>query len=330
MWPPHPLLGATVCVALAGCASLPPPPVPSDPITYVATGLQADPAPAFLLRPGDGVRVDGQTESGPQSWEAILDAQGMVLFSGIGSANLGGLSLAQAESRVLALIRQRDRLATVTLFATATAGQRATVLGAVANQGSVPVAPNMRVAELIADSGGVLSSPDPVTSAPLSLADLERATLTRSGRQLPISVARAMLGDPRHNVFVHAGDHLFVPRREHGSVSIFGQVGAPGVFVHRSGLRMTEALALAGGITTGGDKSDIRLLRGPVEEPAVYRADLAAIVDGDGPDVSLQAGDVLFVTDDPIEDVGEVFGLLMPLAALSTGTLLLAIVLAAQ
>ena len=325
-----PSLAACACLVVAGCASLPPPPPPAEPIPSPAPGLTKDPAPPFRLRPGDGVRVEVETEPEPTTWEATLDAQGRVHLSGIGSVQLGGQTVAQAEVRVEALVRRRDRLAKVVLFVSQTEGQRATVLGAVVRQGSVPLSPQMRVAQLITASGGVLSAEDPATSAPRSLADLESATLTRDGRVVPIDVARAMQGDPRHNVFVHAGDHLYVPRREQGSVVIFGQVGAPGVFTHRSGLRMTEALALAGGITTGGDKSDIRLLRGPLEDPGVYQADLAAIVDGAGPDVALQAGDVLFVTDDPLEDVGEVFGVLVPLTMISTGTLLLALVLAAQ
>ena len=318
------------CLALAtACASLPPPPLPTEPVLSAARGLNEDTAPTFTLRPGDGVMVQAQTEPEPQTWEDMLDAEGKVHLSGIGSLRLSGLTLVQAEASVQTLARRRDRLASVALSLTRPDGQRATVLGAVTRQGSVAVRPNMRVSELIAASGGVLTAEEP-TGAPVSLADLARAILTRDGRPVPIDVARAMQGDPRHDVFVHAGDHLFVPRLEPGSISIFGQVGAPGVVAHRSGLRMTEALALAGGITPGGDKSDIRLLRGPVAKPHAYRADISAVVYVTGPDVALQPGDVLFVTDDPIEDVGEVFGVLVPLTTISTGTLLLALVLASQ
>ncbi len=330
MWLLRPCLAASVCLTVGGCASLPPPPMPPEPRVSVARGLSVDPAPSFRLRPGDAVLVEVQAESGKVSSQVTLDAEGRAHLAGSGNVELEGLSVAQAEARIEALVRQRDHFATVSVFVTQTDGQRATVLGAVTYQGSIPLRPHMRVSELIADSGGVLSVSDPTTSAPVSLADLEGAVLMRDGRPLPIDVARAMLGDPRHDVFVHAGDKLFVPRREHGSVSVFGQVGAPGVFALQSGLRMTEALARAGGLTTGGDKSDIRLLRGPVEAPSVFRADLAAVVDGAAPDVALLPGDVLFVTDDPLEDVGEVLGLVIPVTTLSTGALLLALVLASQ
>jgi len=329
MWPPRPFPAAILCLAIAGCASLPSPPRPPERLVSVARGLSVDPAPPFTLRPGDAVLVEAQTEPGRVSWRTTLDAEGKAHLAG-SNVLLGGLTVSEAEARVEEKLRERDRFGTVALYVTQTDGQRATVLGAVAHQGSLPVTPHMRVSELIEDSGGVLSVLDSATGAPISLADLEGAILTRDGRALPIDVARAMQGDPYHNVFVHPGDHLFVPRREPGSVSIFGQVGAPGVFACQSGMRMTEALARAGGITTAGDKSDIRLLRGPVEAPAVFRADLAAIVDGAAPDVALQPGDVLFVTDDPLEDVGEVLRLLLPLATISTGTFLLALVLASQ
>ena len=84
---------------------------------------------------------------------------------------------------------------------------------------------------------------------------------------------------------------------------------------------MTEALSEAGGITIGGDTTDIRLVRGPVDKPEVYRASLRAIVDGEGSDTALQPGDVLFVTDHPSEDASEVLRLVTPLFAVGLAAL---------
>ncbi len=290
-------------------------------------GIDDEEPPAFSFRPGDVVlvAVDTEPERAPQ--ELTVDAQGRIHVAGAGQVRVGGLTVARAQALIAATVQKMDRLAQVQLQVMDTPGQRATVLGAVTTQGSVAVAPGMRVAQLISDSGGELSSEPTDTDDAVSMADLDGAVLTRNGSAMPISLARAMEGDPRHNIYVHAGDHLFVPPRERGSVTVFGQVGTPGMFAHRPGLRLTEALARAGGINPGGDKTDIRLLRGPVDKLQVYRADLTQVVDGEGPDVGLRAGDVLFVTDDPVEDVGEVLGLLAPFAALTSGLVLTLVLL---
>ena len=127
---------------------------------------------------------------------------------------------------------------------------------------------------------------------------------------------KALEGDPLHNVFVHAGDHIYVPPSLGTNVTVLGQVGAPQLFPFRAGLRLTQTLALAGGVNVGGDKGDIRVIRGPLDKPPVYQASLRDIVDGESHDVLMQQGDIVFVTDDPIEDIGEVMALISPVLSL--------------
>jgi protein involved in polysaccharide export with SLBB domain len=102
---------------------------------------------------------------------------------------------------------------------------------------------------------------------------------------------------------------------------VIGHVATPTLLVHHNGLRMTEALSAAGGLTRGGDKSDIRLMRGPPEAPKTYRASLRGIVDGHQHDVALAPGDVVFVTDDPIEDFGEIVRVAAPMAVIGLAIL---------
>jgi polysaccharide export outer membrane protein len=185
----------------------------------------------------------------------------------------------------------------------------------------------MRVVDMIAAAGGVLTLRAAGRIPPVPVADLEGGVLLREGKALPISLRDALRGEPRHNVYVYPGDQLYIPLATDRFVSVLGQVGAPGIFMHRRGMRLTEALSAAGGITRGGDKTDVRLVRGPLEKPTVYRSSLAAIADGEEHDVALAPGDVVFVQDHPMEDAGEVFGVLAPL--LTVGVMVLLVVLAA-
>jgi protein involved in polysaccharide export with SLBB domain len=166
-----------------------------------------------------------------------------------------------------------------------------------------------------------------VNSAPVSMADLDGAVLQRDGQALPISFRKALRGERGHNVWLHPADELYVPFATEQMIGVFGQVGAPMLLPHHTGLRMTEALSAAGGLTVGADKSDIRLVRGPLDAPKAYRASLRAIANGDQHDVALQAGDVLFVQDAFIEDLQEVLELLVPIAAAAVTALSLSLIL---
>jgi len=314
---------------VAGCGGLPKAPAYpnkgdapfSSPSPLLRPGLRGDPPPPLTLQPGDVLTVDVLSEQ-PKAWPGIvLDATGRIHLPMVGDVEVGGVGLTEAERRVQTTLRKLDRFAEVTIQLSDAKGQRATVLGAVTTQGSVQIVPGSRIADLVASAGGPVRAALPGT-APTSLADMAGAVLMRDGKALPIDVGKALEGDPLHNVYVHPGDHLYVPPALGATVSVLGQVGAPHVFPHLPGMRLTQALAVAGGITAGGDKSDIRIIRGKLDAPRVYRASLRDVFNGSSYDVLLQPGDIIFVTDHPIEDLGEVVSLVAPILSLGlTGSL---------
>jgi hypothetical protein len=83
-------------------------------------------------------------------------------------------------------------------------------------------------------------------------------------------------------------------------------------------------------VLSGGDRDDIRVIRGTLEQPVVYQASLDDIVDGERPDAEVFRGDVLFVQDHPLEDFSEVLLLAAPFAGVASTLLLTAIVLQRQ
>lgn len=115
-----------------------------------------------------------------------------------------------------------------------------------------------------------------------------------------------MEGDPRHNVRVRPGDYLHVPSARGHTITVLGAVGRPTVLSHRDGIRLTEVLARAGGVAERGDRTDVHIVRGELQSPLVYRASLRAIVNGNDHDVVLAAGDIVYVTEEWTNHVGEV------------------------
>jgi polysaccharide export outer membrane protein len=191
------------------------------------------------------------------------------------------------------------------------------VIGAVARPGVYEIRPNARVSEGIALAGGPRTFDAEGESH--ELADLAGARVIRGGAALPISLGRALEGDPRHDVRLRAGDLLCVPPARGLRVVVLGEVRSPRVLPFRRGLRLTEALALSGGTTKDADGADVRVVRGPLSAPRVYRADLDALIAGDRGDVELAPGDIVFVTEHWFATTTDVINRLTP--ALTAGAL---------
>jgi polysaccharide export outer membrane protein len=259
----------------------------------------------------------------------VVDGSGHVHVASACDVHVADLTLGEAELAVQKKLRERDRLAHVELRSTGSGGKPAGVLGAVSRPGLVVVAPGMRVSDVIAAVGGVLSVTSPATSTGPAqpAADLDRAVLLRRGAVVPISLEAAIQAKTGHDVYVKDGDYLYVPFAEARQVVVLGQVNGPSLLTHHDGLRLTEALSSAGGVTVFGDKDDIRILRGAPEKPSVYQTSLDDIADGEQSDVLLLPGDAVFVQDHPIEDIGEAFSTLLPLTALGLAAVAFALAL---
>jgi polysaccharide export outer membrane protein len=324
---------AGLALVAGGCASLPLAPAYPNAGAAGPAGLARDEPPSGAIRAGDQLSIEITSGNESHKTIGIVDARGDVHVTSGRDVAVGGLSLESAEQRVTAAVRSGDKFAEVDLQLATRPSQRVSVLGALRKPGYLALTPGMRVVDVVAAAGGLLTLTPAAgartsTRSPVPVADVESAVLVREGKALPIDFEKALQGQPGHNVLVHPGDRLYVPFAAGQVVSVFGQVGTPTVIAHRSGLRMTEALSAAGGLTAGGDKSDIRLLRGPPEAPKAYQASLRAIADGEQHDVVLAPGDVLFVKDDPVEDIGEVVRLFGSIGAAALGVLAVYLIVA--
>lgn len=309
------LLGP-IAALLGGCAGLPR--APSIPHSVgQATAWPANQAPGpFRLEPGDVVTVDITSVPARRHTGLVVDGLGQLHVPGAGDVRVGGETTASTEQQLTEALQRHDRLAEVFVTVTAADGHRVTVLGAVPHQGQVNIVPGMRVTDVFtAPRSRGDSGPGTAITRGVAPSDPRGARLVREGHPLAIDFARAMQGDPKHNIHVRPGDLVIVPVAV-APVSVLGQVGSPTTIEHSEGLRFTEALAAAGGVNVDGDKSDIRLIRGSAEQPLVYQADLSAITNGERPDIALQSGDVVFVTDEPLEDFGEVATVIGPTIAM--------------
>jgi polysaccharide biosynthesis/export protein len=321
-------LGSSVCVflllhVLAGCKhqEFPRPPTypHEDPkfktANVTAPGLDQDfPQPLALL-PGDTVTVRTISNETSEYAGLVIDDEGKVHMPVAGPVAVSGLSPHQAERTLEGVLQKYDRFVRVSVLVTGWGGHYATVIGAVVNEGQKVITPNMRIAELLAVSGGPMRTEK---EGELSyVADLESARLMRKNQPVPVNIQLALAGDPKHNVLVHPGDQLFVPAGLGSRIAVLNANGGGGMVTFRPGIRLTEAIALGGGVSYQSDFTDIRIVRGPLKTPKVYRYDLWELVSQKRGDVQMAPGDVVFITEHWSATMQHVLEKVSPLLALA-------------
>ena len=291
--------------------------------SLVPAGMDEEPALAAQIYPGDIislVMISAEREVEPN---LRVDERGVVHIPLAGDVEVAGVSLVEAEQRLETALRQYDRTIRVSILMTEPRGQMATIVGAVNEPGRVEVSGGMRLADLVAHAGGALASEESNTA--FSGGDLNAARLVRNGQALPVAVHLALTGDLRHNVRIRPGDVLYVPLALQRLVTVIGQVETPSVMVYRPGVRITQALAIAGGITRDGDQGDVRVIRGDVEHPRIYQAGLSDIVDGRSPDVVLAPGDIVYVSSAGHADMRDVMNSISAILSLGTTGAIIAV-----
>lgn len=323
-------VASTASLIIVGCASLPrAPATPSAddgfrPVINVdPEGMDPEEPQALTLVPGDVVSLRITSAETEEVEGLTVDARGMLHVPLAGDVDVRGLSLQEAEARVEEAFHRYDAAARVTIVLSDPQGHTASVIGAVGEQGRVSLVPGMRVTDLLAAAGGALRAEEEGVGGGIT-ADLHAARLIRDGEALPISLALAVQGDPRHNVYVQPGDHLYVPPQLGQLISVLGEVNDARVLPYQPGLRLSQILALAGGITRDANGGDIRIVRGPsTRHPTVYRAAIDHIVSGDHPDPVIAPGDIIYVGSSALADFNEVMTVITPIISAGlTGALI--------
>ncbi len=274
----------------------------------------------MTLYPGDVIAVRTVSAETSELEGINVDESGRVHLPLAGDVQVGWLQLTAAEARLEEAMRQFDRFARVSVRVTDASGHRMTVLGAVTRPGEVRVVAGARVSDVLAAVGGPLMHVNEAGEE-TEIADLGSARMFREGRELPISVALAMRGDPRHNVRVRPGDQIHVPSRLRDHLAVLGEVTTSQRVEYHTGIRLTEALARAGGPTIRSDEADVRILRGPSDRVTVYVASLEDIADGEAHDPVLAPGDVIYVRRSGGANLGEALSRIGPIlgAAVTIG-----------
>ena len=271
--------------------------------TSFAPVLDTPVGPDYVIGPLDSLSVhiwNVPEQSLNRSYIAPVERDGMIVIPQIGAIAVGGLTFSQAEraisTRLSAHLKRFDvhvamaRLRTIKVY----------VVGEVARPGAY------EISSLATVSNALYAACGPARSGSLRQIRLVRESQTIAEVDF---YQFLMAGDRRQDLRLQSGDVIVVPPL--GPVAaISGAVKRAGIYEIKPGLRLTDLLQLASGLTPVANHQRCQLFRlDPDKGRMILDVDLNAIVDltgkkkaaANGTDLVMQDGDYVRIGSLPTQ-----------------------------
>lgn len=208
----------------------------------------------YKLGPGDQIRV--QVYQNPDlTVETRVSEQGTINYPLVGSIELGGNTIGDAERKIATALRNGNflRQPQVNIVLLQVRGNQVSVLGQVQKPGRFPLeTTNTHVSDLLAAAGGVTPMGD----------DTLIVTGTRGGQPFRkvIDIPGLFLNSRgQDDILVQGGDTIFVNKAP--VYYIYGEAQRPGPYRIERGMTVQQAVAQGGGPTPRGSLNRLRLTR---------------------------------------------------------------------
>lgn len=222
-------------------------------IALYATSAVAQPQQDYPLGPGDALRI--QVFQNPDmTVETRVSENGQITYPLIGTIQLGGLSVAAAERKIAAALKDGGfvQKPQVNIILLQMRSNQVSVLGQVNRPGRFPLDTVSRVSDMLASAGGITPAGD----------DFAIITGMRDGKpfQKTIDIPALYLNEQsEENIILAGGDTIYVHRAP--LYYIYGEAQRPGSYRIERGMTVMHALAQGGGPTIRGTEWHLRLHR---------------------------------------------------------------------
>lgn len=207
----------------------------------------------YPLGPGDILRI--QVFQNPDLMtETRVSETGSITYPLIGALEVGGLSIAAAEKKIAAALRDGGfvQQPQVNISLLQMRGNQVSVFGQVNRSGRFPLETLSRVSDMLAAAGGTTPGGD----------DFAIVTGLRNGKPFRkvIDIPALYLGEKLdEDIFLAGGDTIYVHRAP--VFYIYGEAQRPGAYRIERGMTIMQALAQGGGPTVRGSEWRLRLHR---------------------------------------------------------------------
>jgi polysaccharide export outer membrane protein len=272
-----------------------------------AGGLRTEPC----LGPGDLLEISVFRWPDIQGYRTRVTPSGMIALPLLGNMRAAGLTETQLRDQIAdGLKRSIMRDPQVSVFVAEYVSQQVSVTGAVARPGLIGLSRDHRtISDMISEAGGF----DEHAGGRIELipgkgtacdGTVNRPGIQRVANVEPIAIdVNEQYANGANPLLLPAvgGDQIIVNR---GRFSVDGWVDKPGAYDIAPGLTAMGGISAAGGAVFAGDLSKVevwRAQRGGTKKK--IEVDMSAVTNGDGKDVTLQAGDVIHVPASPVKIV---------------------------
>lgn len=223
---------------------------PATAVAAPAAAAQQD----YRLGAGDSIGV--QVYQSPDlSVDARVSETGVISYPLLGSVQLGGLSISEAEKKIADALRNGGfvKVPQVNIVLRQVRGSQVAVLGQVSRPGRFPLETlNTRVSDMLAAAGGTTPTGD----------DVLIVTGQRDGKPFRkvIDIPALFLGQKSEDdILLAGGDTLYVNKAP--VFYIYGEAQRPGPYRIERGMTVMQALAQGGGPTARGSQNRLVLHR---------------------------------------------------------------------
>ncbi len=275
--------------------------------------LEMEEEPAYHMNAGDQVeiRVYDHPDLGMTT---RIGPDGMVGLAFMGQVKLSGQTIAQGAESIREGLAPYVKNPVVSITILDVQSETATIAGACAKPGVYGISNSTRLADFYAMAGS--SAQRLFNGVDVDVADLEHSILVRKGEILPVDFRMAIdKGDMLNNVRIRKGDYVFVAQRMEASVIICGEVNSPHKRLYEPGMGLVETLTAAGWMKETHWKHVI-IIRDGLVSPKLYKIDIDGILAGKCRNVSLKAGDIVYVPRDNLSEYNVFVKKLLPTAQL--------------
>jgi polysaccharide export outer membrane protein len=246
----HSNLVSMACVVLGLLAFLMPRPAAAQAAPGQAQTSQA--VAQYRLALGDTIRIT-VFQVPDLSLETRITEAGAISYPLLGSVNLAGLTVPEAEQRIARGLRDGNfvKQPQVSITLMQARGNQVSVLGQVGRPGRYPLETGqVKLTDMLATAGGVAQTGS----------DVVVVTGTRNGQPYRVEVdLPSVFSGGAADIVLQNNDVVWVERM--ATVYLSGEVQRPGAVRLERNMTVMQALAAAGGLTQRGTLRGLRISR---------------------------------------------------------------------
>jgi len=273
----------------------------------------------YRIRTGDVLEIGVWGEDG-MTRRVTVGPDGRISYYQTTELMAAGRTLGELKAELRSQLKEYFKHPEVVLSLSDSAGLFVSVTGQVRNPGLYKINNESRVADVIAQAGGIPLGSTAYAERYVEVADLSTAWVLRGDQfveaqpGVPVDFTKLFGSsrDPReialNNVRLQASDRIFIPSAVSldNKVFVLGQVRLPQVIQYSKEISFLEAIARAGDVPESAWERRSFIIRGRFNKPQIIEVNTRAVRTGEARDIRLQPGDVVFLPKTPLAKAADV------------------------